>query len=185
MKTYYMATTTNGSFRFYDDAMNVIPLFAGVPAYHTHAEAIALFKQAYPDVKVVNMATRKMFAVDVFGTPMRQTEGDKWEVAIWGDEYAKELAKINEINEDNARALGNVLGQLYVCENERRVAKNLPPLEGGFGTWALGVLKSRYDINDNNIRYMCETHRGSDAMTYLKALLTSGALHHHAVRYAD
>ncbi len=159
--------TINGNFRFYRHGQ-IIPQLAGVPG--PYGAALAVFHKYYPQQTATYEPGKQLFMTDFDGHPLRQRGGGS-ERSYWESEIAHREAELM----GRCRDLANLAASYMEIVYELEVQKN-PSTSTGIGEWVLANHNTTNSVDHlGNIRNMCTTRRHSDAMTWLRANLASGA----------
>lgn len=171
--------TINGDFRFYHFGQ-VIPALAGVAG--PFKRALVVFQTHYPHELPVFEPRQQMFVVDDEGHLMRRC-GGQYERSYWEGERvsydaaekrrhlvveAELLARCRDLARLTASYM-ELVHQIELDKDPKRTSANI-------GEWVLATHNTRpLDVEPSSVRDMCTTPKHSDAMTYLKANLASGA----------
>lgn len=165
---FTFSQTTSGNFRFYRFG-KIIPALAGVAG--PYDRALRVFQTHFPGRIPTYQPLTEVFTIDASGKPMRLVAGG-YERSYWEGDLLLRETELQARCRDLARLTASYMELVHLIELE----KDPRGTSSNIGEWVLANHETRPpDIEPSSIRDMCTTPRHSDAMTYLRANLASGA----------
>lgn len=160
--------TINGNFRFYRFG-KIVPALAGVAG--PYDRALNVFQSHFPGRIPTRQPLTDVFTIDVAGRPMRLLARG-YERSCWeGDILLREDALWARCHD-----LANLAASYMELVHQIELEKNPKETSANIGEWVLANHNTKpLDVEPIGVRNMCTTRRHSDAVSWLRSNLLTGA----------